>query len=212
MGPGVEGGGTVEVGAEEVPTAGVAPEDDFRGAEPLLRARARRQLGAQRRPELVRVEVEDGEVAQVPRGQHAPVRAAAGDGQLPELAEAIRLRRNVAETVGDARRVVLARVVPEAGLSEHVVRPRGTAVDRERGRPVGERLLPGGSRDRLDRAVEVGAKGFGLLVVDTRVCVAVRGGLVAAADDLGDQVAMPLDRRPEQEERRPRVELVEQVE
>src|SRR5689334_19228814 len=38
---------------DEAP-AGVAPEDDFRGAEPLLRARARRQLGAQRRPELVR--------------------------------------------------------------------------------------------------------------------------------------------------------------
>lgn len=41
---------------------GVSPEDDFRGGEALARARVRRELGAQRRSELVRVEVEDGEL------------------------------------------------------------------------------------------------------------------------------------------------------
>src|SRR5206468_10354529 len=46
--------------------AGVAPGDDLGGAEALLRGRARRELRPERRPEFVGVEVEDGEVAQVP--------------------------------------------------------------------------------------------------------------------------------------------------
>ena len=59
---------------------GVPPEDDLRRGEPLLCARVRWELRAQRRAELVRVEVEDGEVAQVARGQDTPVAAAAGHG------------------------------------------------------------------------------------------------------------------------------------
>ena len=39
----------------------------------------------------------------------------------------------------------------------------------------------------------------------------VAGGLVPAADDLGDKLAMVHDAHPEQEERRPRIELVQQI-
>lgn len=83
--------------------AGVAPGDDLDGAEALLRRRTSGQLRAERRAELVRVEVDDGQLTQVARREHAPVAAAAGDRQLPELAEAIRLLRNVPEAVRDAR-------------------------------------------------------------------------------------------------------------
>src|SRR6478609_5313029 len=63
--------------------ARVPPGDDFGGSEPLLAAGARWQLGSQPRPELVRVEVQDGEVAQVPGRQQAPVASAAGHRELP---------------------------------------------------------------------------------------------------------------------------------
>src|SRR5436189_161544 len=82
--------------------AGIPPGDDLRCAEALPRAGVRGELRPQRRPELVGVEVEDGEVAEVPRRPHAPVAAAAGDGQLPELAEPVRLRGDVAQPVGNA--------------------------------------------------------------------------------------------------------------
>ncbi len=45
-------------------TAGVTPEDDPRGRQALLERRTRRKLGAEARPEFVRVEVEDCELAQ----------------------------------------------------------------------------------------------------------------------------------------------------
>src|SRR5512133_1262319 len=47
--------------------ARVPPGDDLRRPEPLPEARVARQLRLQPRPELVRVEVEDGELAEVAR-------------------------------------------------------------------------------------------------------------------------------------------------
>src|SRR5262249_40068400 len=76
--------------------AGVAPEDDLRRGEPLLRRRSARKLRAEPPTELVWVEVDDREVAEVARRQHAPVAAASRDRKLPEVAEAVRLGRDVA--------------------------------------------------------------------------------------------------------------------
>ena len=177
--------------------AGIPPEDDPGRAEALLRGRTGRKLGAQRRPELIRVEVQNGEVAQVPRRQHAPVAPPAGNGKLPQLSEPIRLPRDVAEPVGDARRVVLARVVAESGRTEDVVRPRRAAVDREGRGAVGERLLPGRVGDRLDRPVEIRPEFVPRMVVHARVGEAVARRLVSAPDDLRDELAMLRDAHAE---------------
>ena len=190
----------------------VAPRDHLRRAQLLLRACAVRQFGAERRPELVRVEVEDGELAQIPRWHHTPIGATSGDGELPQGAEPVRLRRDVAEPVRNARRVVLARVVPEAGLEQHVVRPGRAAVDRERRRPVRERRPACRVANDLDRTLQVGAELDRRLVVHARVRIAVARGVVAATDDLGDELAVLSDRHAEQEERRLGAELVEEVE
>ena len=190
----------------------VAPRDHLRRAQLLLRTCAVRQLGAERRPELVRVEVEDGELAQIPRWHHTPIGATSGDGQFPQVAEPVWLRRDVAEPVRNTRRVVLARVVPEAGLEQRVVGPGRAAVDRERRRPVRERRPACRLGNDLDRTLQVGAELVLRLVVHARVRVAVAPGVVAATDDLGDELAVLSDRHAEQEERRLGAELVEEVE
>ena len=61
------------------PASGVAPEDHLRGAEALLRRRARRKLCAQARAELIGMEVEDGELPQVAGRQQTPVTSTACD-------------------------------------------------------------------------------------------------------------------------------------
>ena len=194
------------------PAAGVAPEEDLCRCQPLLRPRALRELGTNAGAELVRVEVEDGKVSEVPRRQHAPVAPAAGDRKLPEVAELVRLRWNGPNAVGNPRRVELARVVAKARLQEDVIGPRRAPVDRKCGRAVREGPAAGRVGDHLDRAIQVGAKLVRRLVVHARMCVAVTGGLVPATDDLGNEVAVVCDGHPEQEERRTGVELVEQVE
>src|SRR3954452_7321330 len=55
--------------------AGVPPRDVFPLCKPLLPLGAVRQFVLQARPELVGMEVDDREVAQVPWRQHAPVAA-----------------------------------------------------------------------------------------------------------------------------------------
>src|SRR6266511_5078184 len=86
-------------------TPEVAPSDDFCCREALPRRRVPRQLCPQPRAELVGVEVQNRKLVQSPRRQEAPVASTSGYRQLPELAQAIRLGRNAAETVGNARRV-----------------------------------------------------------------------------------------------------------
>ena len=158
------------------------------------------------------MEVDDGEVTQVPGRKQAPVRAAAGDRQLPQIAEAVRLRRDVPDALRHPRGVVLARVVGEPRFGEDVVGPGRAAVDREGRRAVCDGALACRFGDRLDRAVEIGAELLSCLVVDARMRMAVTRRLVPAPDDLGDERAVTLDAHPEEEERGARAELVEQVE
>ena len=92
---------------DETP-AGVAPGEYLGRREALSERCAPRKLAAQRRPELVRVEVEDGELPQPAGRQDAPVAPASRDRELPELAEPVRLGRDVPQPIGYARCVVLA--------------------------------------------------------------------------------------------------------
>lgn len=82
---------------------GVPPEDDLCRREALPRRRPPRQLRSERRAELIRVEVEDGVLSEVPRWEEPPVAAAAGDRQLPEVAQSVRLGGNVAQAVRHTR-------------------------------------------------------------------------------------------------------------
>lgn len=158
------------------------------------------------------MEIEDGEVAEVARRQHAPVAPAARDGKLPQLAKPVRLCRDVADAVRHARRVELARVVAEACFGEDVVRPRCPAIDRERRRAVRQWAPTARRRDDLDRALQISAELVRCLIVDACVRVPVSSGLVPPPDDLGREVAVVGDGHPEQEERRAGVQLVEQIE
>lgn len=190
----------------------VAPGDDLRCREALPRGRVAWQLCPQRRAELVGVEIQNRKLVQSPRRQEAPVASTSGYRQLPELAQAVRLGRNAAETVGNAGRVVLARVVANACFGENVVRPGSAAVDREGRCAIRDRRSTRHVLDRLGGTRDVGAELVRRLVVDACVGVAVRGGLVSPPDDLRDEVAMLRDGHPEQEEGRACPELVEQVE
>jgi len=191
---------------------GVPPENDLCRRQSLLCGRLLGQFCAEPRAELVRVEVENGEVAQVPRRQDAPVAPAAGDWELPQVPKLVRLGRDVADAVGYARRVELAGVVPKSSGRQDLERPGRPPVDREGGGPVGDRLPPGRVGDHLDGATQVGTELVRRLVVHARVGVAVASGLVPAPPDLRYEVAMVVDGHPEQEERRPRSKVVEQVE
>ena len=151
-------------------------------------------------------------MSEISRRQDAPVAPAAGDGQLPEVAETVWLGWNAAEPVGHSRRVVLARVVAEAGFDERVIRPRRPPVDRERRRAKRDGPPPGGLLDLVGGPLGVGAELLSRLFVHARVCITVRGRFVPAPGDLGDDVAMVRGTHPEQEERRARVQLVQQIE
>src|SRR5437867_9662386 len=103
------------------------------------------------------MEVQDGKIAQScldqSRRKYAPVastgdrkRPPGRDRKLPKVLraerEAVRAVGNTAETVGNARRVVLARVVAKTGFREDVVGPRCPAVDREGRGAVGNGPAP----------------------------------------------------------------------
>ena len=191
---------------------GVPPENDLCRRQSLLCGRLLGQFCAEPRAELVRVEVEHGEVAQVPRRQDAPVAPAAGDWELPQVPELVRLGRDVADAVGYARRVELAGVVPQSSGRQDIERPGRPPVDREGGGAVCDRPPPGRVGDHLDGATQVGTELVRRLVVHACVGIAVASGLVPPPHDLRYELAMVVDGHPEQEERRPRSKLVEQIE
>ena len=211
------------------PPARVSPDASRSGDEPLPDRGGRRKRRTQRlERELVRVEVENRELPKPagdrPGREDPPVaspsdweRPARRDRELPELAPALQLQSvrrvgDAAEPVGDPRRVVLARVTTKPELGEDVVGPRRRARDRERRCAVGDRPTSGRRLDRHDAPLDVVAKLVRRLFRYARVRVAVRGGVVSARDDLAHEVAVVRDGHAEHEERRPRAELVEQVE
>ena len=109
-------------------------------------------------------------------------------------------------------RVVLARVVAEAELGEHLVGPRRLAGDRERGRPVADGPFAGELLDEVGAALDVRFELVPALGRDAPVVVAVAGEVVALGGDRPHEVGVALGRDAEDEERRLRSELVEQLE
>src|SRR5262245_25934551 len=205
----------------------------------LLRSRALGQGGPQRlRVELVRMEVQHRvrifgghlfeRFAQDGGRECAPVRAPAhwhrasadgpdGDRVLPDLAsrrelEPVRSVRDVADALRDAGGVVLARVEAEAELGEDVIGPRRLAGNRERRGPVPDRTLPGELLDELRATLDVLLELVTALGRDAPVVVAVAREVVALGGDRPYEVGIALGGDSEDEERRARPELVEQVE
>ena len=211
------------------PPAGIAL-DALPGREQTLpRRRALRQRHPQRlRVELVRMEVQHRVGvggADLPEGfpqerrrQRAPVGAAAdrhraasdppdGDRVLPDLAvgaelETVRRGRHGPDAPGDARRVVLARVVAEAEAGEDVVGPRRVPRDREGGSAVAQRPLAGELLEEAGAALDVGAELVPALGRDTAMRIAVAGELVALRGDALHEIGVALGGHPEDEERR----------
>ena len=107
---------------------------------------------------------------------------------------------------------MLARVVGESLLREHLVRPRTAIVDRERGRAVPERPPSGQPLDCLDGRAHVGGELRAGLRVHGEVGVAVTRDLVAAAGDATHQLRMGARRHPQDEEGRLHSQLVEEPE
>ena len=198
------------------------------------RTRSAASVGPQRLGvEFVGVEVERGQGSvgdQAPeqpgnrgRREHAPVGAATHrnsrrrDRQLPELGprfqpQAVRRARDRGDPPGDPRRVVLARVVLEAELSQDLVRPGRVAGDRECRRAVSPGADAGRRLDRLEAAHDVVVELLSRLRVDALVSVAVRCDLVPARDHLAQELGVAGSSDSEHEERGAHVELLEQRE
>ena len=115
------------------------------------------------------------------------------------------------DPAADPGRFVLAGVVGEALLGENLVGPRRVARDRERGRAVAGRRAAGEVLDRLARGPQIRGELVSPLAADGQVLIAVAADLVTGRDDVCHQAGMGARRHPEDEERRLRVERVEQA-
>ena len=113
---------------------------------------------------------------------------------------------------GDPRRVVLARVPGEAELAEDGVGPDTVSVHGERRGAVSARRAAGELLDHRDALLDVGAELVRRLQEGALVPEAVRGRVVASRQHLLDEVRVVLRGQAEEEERRLRVDLVQEAE
>ena len=123
---------------------------------------------------------------------------------------------NKARSVGNPVAVVVHRkdagIVANAALQQHLEGPQRIPGDGEIRGPVAINRVGDDACQDLEGSLQVGSETFGIQVIDEFMAIPVRRDLVPLVSDLAHQVRRPLGGGTEDEERRPRTGLLQQVE